>query len=650
MKQEIRLLTLFPGRFGSSIAISLEITPLAQLGELKFEALSYTWGSITTPLEIKVKTQNRNIGSSGKPRLASLSVTENLHEALEHLRSKHESRLLWIDATCVNQQDLKERGSQVQRMPDIYGSADSVLIWLGPDSDSSRDVMRYCNELGSQIARDTHGLGWDTIKAATPHDMDLYSEAFRTRMMPDIELWSSICELLSRPWFGRLWIWQEVILASNKIVLSCGSMSSDFYHLCTSITWLSDHKPDLFPDLPNLAWSLASMASNPDPESNINSMLYATRGCQYSDQRDRVYAILNLCHHANRNGIILDYTISAQQVFQNTFSQVLENTNNLEMLSLCNKEDAYSTMPTWVDWSVSPKVLKIVMTRADVGTTALASCNSEGLLTVMGMKAASVYQVGLADQWPMSQGDSAEAIANLITRMLDSETVEASNASIESLCHVLTCGVLSDYLFPFHKGFPQLQESMQYLHECRSWAIGSSQAPPEPYHQFDWQARRLMQGRSLITTTGGHPGLAPKATRVGDIVCVMLGCTTPLVLRQKNHLQYELIGPCYLDGIMNGEALLGPLPKKWRLVKKNFPQYSASYWVFLDQDTGKTQITDPRLGPLPAGWRLESHAREDALNWWVNDDTGEFSGIFDPRLKFDALKARGVEFRNFELV
>lgn len=597
-----------------------------------------------------MKTKNRELGRSKRSRLASLPVTKNLHEALEHLRFKNESRLLWIDAICVNQQDLKERGSQVQHMPDIYSSADSVLIWLGPHSDSSGDVMKYCNELGPQITRD---LDRGTITAASPNDVDLDSEAFRSRMSPDVKLWSSICELLSRPWFGRLWIWQEVMLASNKIILSCGSMAIDFYHLCTSISWLSSHKPDVFPNLPSLAFYLANRVSVrvsvSTPQRHINHMLYDTRGCQYSDQRDRVYGILSLCYDSNRSGIYPDYTISAPEVFQNAFRQILKNTDKLDMLSLCEKRDAISSMPTWIVWSVSSEVEGINMVNADGGTPALASCIGEGVLMVMGIQAATVYRVGLADQWPKREDISAEAVANSLAGMLGSKTVEGSQASLKSLCHVLTCGTLSEYFIPFDDGFPQLKSSIQYLSECRSWALGSSQAPPELYIHLVRVARRMMQGRSLITTTDGHPGLAPKATREGDIICVILGCTAPMVLRQGKTSQYEVIGPCYLDGIMNGEALLGRLPNKWRLVNKYFQGVSAYYGVFYDEDTGETQITDPRLGPLPAGWRLASHSREDVFNWFLNDETGEFSE-FDPRLKLDALKARGVELQEFRLV
>lgn len=45
-----------------------------------------------------------------------------------------------------------------------------------------------------------------------------------------------------------------------------------------------------------------------------------------------------------------------------------------------------------------------------------------------------------------------------------------------------------------------------------------------------------------------------ESARNGDIICIMFGCDVPLVLRPvRDH--YELIGDCYMDGIMEGQAM-----------------------------------------------------------------------------------------------
>ncbi|TFB00421.1 hypothetical protein CCMA1212_007750 [Trichoderma ghanense] len=42
-----------------------------------------------------------------------------------------------IDAICIDQKNLKERGHQVQQMGDIYKQAERVLFWLGAGTDET---------------------------------------------------------------------------------------------------------------------------------------------------------------------------------------------------------------------------------------------------------------------------------------------------------------------------------------------------------------------------------------------------------------------------------------------------------------------------------------------------------------------------------
>jgi hypothetical protein len=61
--------------------------------------------------------------------------------------------------------------------------------------------------------------------------------------------------------------------------------------------------------------------------------------------------------------------------------------------------------------------------------------------------------------------------------------------------------------------------------------------------------------RRFIITSMGYIGLATKNTRQGDIVCILFGCSTPVILRPSNHGAYNLVGDCYVHGIMEGEAM-----------------------------------------------------------------------------------------------
>ena len=94
--REIRLVTLLPGIEPARIRVCLKATLLIEDVVPQFEALSYTWGSTKAPASILV----------GRSKVSALFVTRNLTEALRYLRYPDMPRVLWIDAICVNQQNL----------------------------------------------------------------------------------------------------------------------------------------------------------------------------------------------------------------------------------------------------------------------------------------------------------------------------------------------------------------------------------------------------------------------------------------------------------------------------------------------------------------------------------------------------------------
>ena len=139
---ELRLAILLPASHYCSVHCELiTVTPcLLEAYEVEFEALSYCWGK-----EIATNT----IFINGK----SHQVTPNLEHALRCLRYRFHRRLLWIDAICIDQSNLQERGKQVKRMDQIYRFAKQVNVWLGPESreSSSRRAMELLNYIGAQV-------------------------------------------------------------------------------------------------------------------------------------------------------------------------------------------------------------------------------------------------------------------------------------------------------------------------------------------------------------------------------------------------------------------------------------------------------------------------------------------------------------------
>lgn len=164
----IRLLRILPAR-GDTAPIRCHLFDYSLSDQRKgghlYEALSYVWGITDKSQTIFIDDQY-------------LAVTANLHEALLHLRDTAIERIVWIDAICINQADLKERGEQVQLMAKIYSHAACVVVWLGQASTHS-DIML------------------ETIRRAA-------SDGTFPRCHASV--WAGIEEVLGRPWFRRIWV------------------------------------------------------------------------------------------------------------------------------------------------------------------------------------------------------------------------------------------------------------------------------------------------------------------------------------------------------------------------------------------------------------------------------------------------------------
>lgn len=76
-----------------------------------------------------------------------------------------------------------------------------------------------------------------------------------------------------------------------------------------------------------------------------------------------------------------------------------------------------------------------------------------------------------------------------------------------------------------------------------------------------WRAAETTVGKwpwdcRLVVTKQGELGMAPRAARKGDVVCILIGCSVPVVLRRLNSEEaFVVVGECFLPGFMKGEAL-----------------------------------------------------------------------------------------------
>jgi hypothetical protein len=369
----IRLITLLPGRFSSDIRVVLHTKRFKGHSKVDFEALSYAWGSTVDPVNIFV----------GKTGYHTLSVTQNLAEALLCLRYRKKPRVLWIDAISVNQQDLEERSSQVKRMPDIYSRATRVVVWLGPQSHDSALALDCVKTVSSHIS-----VNWDISEMAplSEESESLWSDKYYKMPFNNGQL-LAIASLLSRSWFERLWVRQEISLARDAIVM-CGPQSVPWLFVRDLVfrIYVGDKQQVLWDKLPLRRQHILFNLCKGHRDQSLSALLNQAEYCICSDPRDKIFALLSLTRlDEKETKIEPDYTNSVYEVYQDVMVQFI-TAGNLQLLSTIEMHEHLEGVPSWVpDWA-SPRLSKPLSNlNAAVGFKAMAEFPQRGILKVTGV-------------------------------------------------------------------------------------------------------------------------------------------------------------------------------------------------------------------------------------------------------------------------
>ncbi|KAL8788724.1 MAG: hypothetical protein Q9213_001538 [Squamulea squamosa] len=363
----IRILTIKPGPVTSDIHIVLTDARLKTEDIPRYEAL---YGE----------------------RTATSPVTENLYTALKRLSDPSSPRTLWVDAVCINQLDNDERSQRVARMADIYRLAAKVIIWLGPEADNSTTAFKALRTLASKI-----NVDWDryTVTPVKAEDMDSdWLDLTKTAPL-SVTTWFSIARLLARPWFSRLWIWQEVFFAHNGAIIVCGDNIMSWAEFCKAILYLYLRRlPGQIPGFVKTI-SQALQISILEDQSSLTDILRRTKDAQCSDPRDKIYGVLNLVKESKRLGIRPDYTKTIVEVFRDVMIKSIFTNGDLTLLTCYELQDERGNISSWIpDWSVPKTCREIRCARACWDSWSHARYNhGNGYLIATGRRMGAVFKV-----------------------------------------------------------------------------------------------------------------------------------------------------------------------------------------------------------------------------------------------------------------
>lgn len=566
----IRLVNLLPGATeeplqATIIHTSLETPP-------SYQALSYVWGS---------GWKEFNLESSE----GVIPITASLHSALKRLRRQGSPTLLWADAVCINQSDNQEKSRQIRLMRDVFGRASSVVAYLGVEADDSHlmpDLLR-------NIVNANYNLGPGEWLLASAGESSL----------PDIsdKCWGASRAFLSRPWFRRVWILQEVAVAA-EVRIVCGAWSESWELFESAMNKVHEHSIAQFSGDPNnydvtiatseigfiLAWRLICARATYQEGTRwpLLKLLDVFRGTEATRARDHLFALLGLAGDAHDSILDPDYDARLEEVFTRYTAFFVNRDQSLRLICNAGLGAMPHRFPSWVpDWTIDKNKLsggnedspEDFWHAAKGSKPKIRPYRDRSILVVGGGLVDTVVKVSVDHQW--EPGDLAQGVGPgpVIRRLRDSDEILAILSSYptgENL-HEVYWRTLIRNLCAAPEGEQKPTVDFEVSHKAAREYLDRSEGAGERLDARSASTKALwvkMQPYmlSLLTifedmlfciTEKGYMGLVPPKTEPGDVISVLIGGPTPFILRkfglEVNH--YCLVGSAYIHGIMEGESL-----------------------------------------------------------------------------------------------
>ncbi|KAK1469837.1 ankyrin and HET domain-containing protein [Colletotrichum melonis] len=304
-RDEIRVIKLQP-------ATSLLTPVIADLAVLQlgiepsqYDALSYGWSDDTDLVNIIINGRGMNIARS-------------LQIALRYLRHDEEERVLWADSLCINQGDMEEKSIQIQKMDRIYKAGMALL--------NSYEALQDETTTTQKIMHDEEGV-------------------------------TGLTGLLLRPYWSRMWMFQEILLA-KRVAVHCGTFVADWWTIKTLDTLTS--KPSLWKpseprkrsiaELRKAFFNIAHLNVPLSQSGNIENILFPTSHLQASNDHDKLYALIGLRNIGDY--LTIDYHLSTSDFYADFTQCYTQHTGGLSLLygaGLCQSSRGRDIgLPSWV--------------------------------------------------------------------------------------------------------------------------------------------------------------------------------------------------------------------------------------------------------------------------------------------------------------
>ncbi|KAI1632412.1 heterokaryon incompatibility protein-domain-containing protein [Biscogniauxia mediterranea] len=273
----IRLIEVLPELHDGHIACAVRQLDGSSSGAAQpgYHALSYLWGD-------PQPAQSVFLTDDAHEYYFPQGVHENLWRFLTHVwEQKLFGRLFWTDFLCLDQTNREEIAQQIPRMGRIYAAAEEVVIWLGHDRQGEGALKMLQDWCAVDLDKD----------GASQHD-DSYDSFYDT-------VKEGVFNILLLPYWSRVWIVQEVVLA-RKARVQYGNVALGFDEFCSNVDpFRRERKPEL--QYQPTAWSLRELRTR-NTKKALWEIVQEFELCRSTKTADKIYGFLGLIDESSEQG------------------------------------------------------------------------------------------------------------------------------------------------------------------------------------------------------------------------------------------------------------------------------------------------------------------------------------------------------------
>ncbi|KXT12044.1 hypothetical protein AC579_4683 [Pseudocercospora musae] len=582
---QIRVLIIQPGQLRDHLDCQLRVVSLAHEPTFEYETISYCW------LEWNETYEEAEMMLDGQ----SFRAPHTSIAAVRRIRLVKERRTIWIDAICINQQDIAERNSQVALMGTIYRKASRNLVFLGDDEQSVaeetvkslRTKVRDLNEAEKRLSTSERKV-WATGTAP---------DSWFSNGLVTVGAMEELRHLYSLRWFTRLWVLQEVVLARSNIcywgstsfplsdVLRVSLMYQDVMSNSDRNIDLSMIQQATYRAIDDLRQAMRlSMPGRPRDGLAINwSMIYHLGSKRFTtDTRDQVYALVGLFQECHLEGAPLpssiapEYKKSVHEVFRDATKFGLEVESDYLLTWIAHEnttEFLIDDKPSWsLDWN-RHRDAKLPLTRVGIrpGSASpwplcVGKATDANVFRVKGFVLPPVEWTTDPLQWEKMEQlpwlrDFTTTLLSRLGAVLEAESIRC----IENiLVSVLLCGQYDHD----RSGFNNMDQAVKAYKALMRYdqEILPTYGDDTPSGRIGIRIMDISDRRVLFTTSDRRVGSGPLLIQKGDLPFIMLNGRFMHILRPVDD-HYLYVGPAYLHGLMDAEVFGLDLAPTWVTIR-----------------------------------------------------------------------------------